>query len=1147
MLLRWIPCWGMKAFFVGIACLFLLAFGPRRIMAADGLSDLTGPWQLFVDDYAVAAKDGVTRTYHAFEKYAGNPVLRSSPDWEGGNIYLYGTVLPNESGPGYRMWYHSLNFNLPTNRVHAHYAYSEDGISWTKPELGIVSLNGSTLNNIFIEPGNCPSVMHTPWDAGIQQAYKIMRGGGSGQFAGAVSADAIHWTEDTNALCPKASDVCTFNWDPHTRQYMGFPKVGAVVNGLGRRATGVWATSSFESWPAPRRVLAPDSWDDRWVLPGSTQATHFYGLCGFAYESMYVGFLWILRVTGKVSGADDGPIFVEIVTSHDGVHWQREEGERPPILPLGPDGAWDDGMVFTATHPLVEGDTLRLYYGGFNSTHADEGAWTAAIGMATLRKDGFASLDAGSTPGVITTKRILGVQGPLHVNCSVASSGSLSVEVLDANGVVIPGYEAANCNTIQGDHVDQVVAWGSQTELPATADPVRLRFVLQDASLYSFALGDAVQFQDEPSAPTLAVLYDFELTAGHTVKDRLLDDGGQDPAFAGDVWVDPHPAFAAFGEHSAAFGYGESTPNTLTIPASTNLGTHFTLAAMVNSASGESGRIFSTPSVAWGTAHAGLFLDYDPSGLSNPGLRLTCKGMEVSSQTLNVGAGEYHHVAVTYDDGEVSLYVDGAPVGHDYISAGDPVVLPGDLGVGSDAASVEDGRFTGYIDDVVVTGRTLSAEEIASLAEVGASVFFGVARVSSDFDRDGDVDQVDLEVFQGCLNGPNLPSACADVAGTPQTAGAAKVKTEASETTTGAPAPSISFIENWDSYAVGSSDPAYVERWDLAANTTRYQIDTTCPSSSPNNLRVPKGGPCIIAHNLVPDLEALVPGAVEVIGTNAFPLVLAYSACLRDGLAFADVIVELSQGDVHAPGTDSATSLPVLAFGMASAIHGSSSQPWFFDGQYWHAANVLDTSKSTNILTMQVKAGAVVLSGGAGSVTQTRTYTGGFDRITIRTQTNSSRARFLDDIQLTGGQVIRGCTTPLTITSITPTTGRGDERLVIQVNGSGFLAGFTTVKLVQDGQTAVTASTVNVAADEQSLTCAFDLDLHKAVAGVWDLEVSVPHCSDAVAPAAVTVTSSMTHVMADLDNDGDVDLDDFGIFQRCYSGEGKPADPNCAN
>ena len=33
--------------------------------------------------------------------------------------------------------------------------------------------------------------------------------------------------------------------------------------------------------------------------------------------------------------------------------------------------------------------------------------------------------------------------------------------------------------------------------------------------------------------------------------------------------------------------------------------------------------------------------------------------------------------------------------------------------------------------------------------------------------------------------------------------------------------------------------------------------------------------------------------------------------------------------------------------------------------------------------------------------------------------------------------------------------------------------------------------------------------------------------------------------LADLDRDGDVDLNDFLVFQRCYSGAGSPPTPEC--
>jgi hypothetical protein len=34
---------------------------------------------------------------------------------------------------------------------------------------------------------------------------------------------------------------------------------------------------------------------------------------------------------------------------------------------------------------------------------------------------------------------------------------------------------------------------------------------------------------------------------------------------------------------------------------------------------------------------------------------------------------------------------------------------------------------------------------------------------------------------------------------------------------------------------------------------------------------------------------------------------------------------------------------------------------------------------------------------------------------------------------------------------------------------------------------------------------------------------------------------------ADFDHDGDIDGDDFALYQRCFAGAGQVADPNCAN
>jgi len=60
-------------------CVSLLPAGatPRS------LGDLTGPWQLLVDDAFIAEKHEVVRVYHPFEKDPRNPVLVADRPWEG--------------------------------------------------------------------------------------------------------------------------------------------------------------------------------------------------------------------------------------------------------------------------------------------------------------------------------------------------------------------------------------------------------------------------------------------------------------------------------------------------------------------------------------------------------------------------------------------------------------------------------------------------------------------------------------------------------------------------------------------------------------------------------------------------------------------------------------------------------------------------------------------------------------------------------------------------------------------------------------------------------------------------------------------------------------------------------------------------------
>ncbi len=687
------------------------------------LNDLTGPWQLFVDDHLVAARQEVVRTYHPFEKHPANPVLVADRPWED-LVYVYGTVLPTEDGSGYRIWYQNLPIRKRPQEVGSIlYATSQDGIRWEKPELGLRARspsNPSKANNMFFprEQGNgIASILHTPWEADPARRYTILNFD-KGGYWGAHSPDGIHLTDlPNNPIYTKYGDVAQFLWDFHAGQFASYGKTIHWVSGMRRRCVSRAVADRIDDWSDPELVLTPDTFDDRWAT--GIQRTHFYGFSVFAYESMYIGLLWVFRATDN-DGYFIGPVFSEIATSRDGVRWFRQEGERTPMLALGPPGSWDDGQLYTATQPILVGDRLRLYYGAADAEHGREGEATCSIGLATLRKDGFASLDAGRTPGEILTRKLVGAAGPLHLNYQCRPGGSIKVEVLDEDGRPLPGYTRDDCPPLDGDNISETVTWRSHKELPAGPSPLRLRFILQDASLYSFNAGPAIEALPEPAGRTLAVLCTLENDGGRNVSDVLTADGRQRIALHGDIRVDDKPENAAFGSRSLPIGSQWSPLNTLQLEGTADLGTHFTLAVMARSTDHRPARLFSSTTDQGPVRTTELVFDCDPAGKLLPGLRLICKGLEVTSKPLTFADDRYHHLAVVYEDGRITFYLDGQPVGDGRVPAGPPVVMNRDLFVGEDADHGREEQFRGHLDDILVLGRAMTTDEIASLARNGA-------------------------------------------------------------------------------------------------------------------------------------------------------------------------------------------------------------------------------------------------------------------------------------------------------------------------------------------------------------------------------------------------------------------------------------------
>jgi len=223
------------------------------------------------------------------------------------------------------------------------------------------------------------------------------------------------------------------------------------------------------SWNMPTVVLYPDEND-----PEDTQ---FYGMAAFPYQGEYLGFLWAYHT-------DAENIDVQLVHSRDTVKWERV-GNREAFIPNGEKGSFDSGMALTCAYPVILDDEIRIYYSGFSSGHDVDGEQQAAIGMATLRCDGFVSVDADAEGGVLMTEPLTPKENQLLINAQ-ASDGYIAAEILDESAQPLAGFSRDDCDRFTGDDIQHAVTWSGKANLDALRNKkVRLKFYLCNAKLFS--------------------------------------------------------------------------------------------------------------------------------------------------------------------------------------------------------------------------------------------------------------------------------------------------------------------------------------------------------------------------------------------------------------------------------------------------------------------------------------------------------------------------------------------------------------------------------------------------------------------------------------------------------------------------------------
>lgn len=142
----------------------------------------------------------------------------------------------------------------------------------------------------------------------------------------------------------------------------------------------------------------------------------------------------------------------------------------------------------------ILGDKMHIHYIGFQGNTAKAGTNNgmydrSATGVAVLRRDGFASMDAGAQPGTLTTRPLRFHGSRLFVNADVPQ-GTLRAEVRNAEGRPIMPFTLANSIAFTGNRTLQAMRWkdadGAGDLSSLAGKTVSLHFEPVNGSLYSF-------------------------------------------------------------------------------------------------------------------------------------------------------------------------------------------------------------------------------------------------------------------------------------------------------------------------------------------------------------------------------------------------------------------------------------------------------------------------------------------------------------------------------------------------------------------------------------------------------------------------------------------------------------------------------------
>ncbi len=460
--------------------------------------------ELFIDGRLFQEFMGTAR-HKLHRPVAREVVMIHDAPWEGGGSN-YHTIF--QDGEIYRLYYRGAEFAVEDGKIrqaHAQvtcYAESKDGIHWTRPNLGLYEWEGSRENNIIWtdEPSthNFAPFKDARPDVPDDERYKALASApGKKGLVAFASADGVRWRllSEKPVITEGAFDSQNLAfWDETRGEYRayyrdfrdGFRDIRTATS----RDFLTWEGGDWLEYSgAPRAHLYTNQ-----IQPYFRAPNLFVGL-----PTRYVDRGWrgsmkeLPDPKNRELRAETIPRYgtaltdCTLMSSRDGTKFHR--WNEAFIWP-GPErtGTWLYGQLYTAcglvrTAASIEGmpDELSIY--------GTEGDWLKATHLRryTMRTDGFASVHASVEGGELRTNPIVFDGGEMVLNLATSANGFIKAVIRDVNHKEIEGFGMSDAIAVFGDSLERKVRWKGDPDLSKLAGkPVRLRFVLKEADLFSF-------------------------------------------------------------------------------------------------------------------------------------------------------------------------------------------------------------------------------------------------------------------------------------------------------------------------------------------------------------------------------------------------------------------------------------------------------------------------------------------------------------------------------------------------------------------------------------------------------------------------------------------------------------------------------------